>query len=153
MVSFGRLDTHLEGFADALAPAVEVSVLEREYCPGGYSLRAGGVKVGGLSQRVARSASTTAGMLVVRDGERIRDVLVAVNAALGVDWDPATAGDLAGPSVEEVQQALVGRLEREHDVHAMAGLDEETLALARRYAERHDARDGRPPARLLAPAG
>jgi octanoyl-[GcvH]:protein N-octanoyltransferase len=209
MVSFGRLDTHLDGFADAvraaqahgfapvhrlaggraaafhpgtvvfawiapdaeprsgtharfarlaalvagaLAPAIGVGVLEREYCPGDYSLHAAGVKVGGLSQRVARSASSTEGMIVVRDGERIRDVLVAVNAALGVDWDPATAGDLGGPSVADVQDALIARLSGERDLEPRAELDDETLALARRYARRHDASDGRPPRRLLAPA-
>jgi lipoate-protein ligase A len=210
MVSFGRLDTHLDGFpeavraaqahgfapvhrlaggraaafhpgtvvfawiapdaeprsgtharfarlaavvADALAPAIGVGVLEREYCPGDYSLHAGGVKVGGLSQRVARAASSTEGMLIVRNGERIRDVLVAVNAALGVDWDPATAGELGEGSVQDVSQALVAQLARDHDLDPRAGLDDETLALARRYAGRHDASDGRPPRRLLAPVG
>jgi lipoate-protein ligase A len=146
---FARLAALVAG---ALAPDVGVGVLDGEYCPGDYSLHAGGVKVGGLSQRVTRSASTTEGMLVVRDGERIRDVLRAVNAALGIAWDPATAGDLADADPGAVRDALVGRLARDHDLDH-ADLDEATLALARAYASRHDAGDGRPPKRLLAPTG
>ena len=137
--------------ADALAPAVGVGPLAGEYCAGDYSLHAGGVKVGGLSQRVARTASATEGMVVVRDGERIRDVLVAVNAALGVEWEPSTAGDLGG-DVDHVRRAIVERLAAEHDLEHRDTLDPGTLALARRYAARHDASDGRPPKRLLRPA-
>jgi lipoate-protein ligase A len=136
--------------ADALAPAVGVGALRGEYCPGDYSLHAGGVKVGGLSQRVTRSASATEGMIVVRDGGAIRDVLTAVNAALGVAWDPSTAGELGG-AVADVEAAIVERLARDHDLDRRDDLDPRTLALARAYAARHDARDAQPPKRLLAP--
>ena len=98
--------------ADALD--LHVGAIEGEYCPGDYSLHAGGVKVGGISQRVTKSASATEGMVVVEDGERIREVLVAVNAALGVDWDPATAGDLAGMSLEDARDAFLARVARDH---------------------------------------
>ena len=207
MVSFGRLDTHAPGFADAVRAAqahgfaavhrlaggraaafhpqtlvfawiaadaepqagthvrfarlaglvadaldLQVGAIEGEYCPGDYSLHAGGVKVGGISQRVTKSASATEGMVVVGGGERIREVLVAVNAALGVDWDPATAGDLAGVSLEDARDAFLARVARDRSLEP-AELDSDTLALARRYATRHDAGDGRPPKRLLsAPA-
>ena len=110
------------------------------------------MKVGGISQRVTKSASSTEGMVVVDDGERIREVLVAVNAALGVDWDPATAGDLAGRVARGRPDALIARVARDRPLEP-AELDADTLALARRYATRHDAGDGRPPKRLLsAPA-
>jgi lipoate-protein ligase A len=203
MVSFGRLDTHAAGFADAVRAAqahgfaavhrlaggraaafhpqtlvfawvtaepepqagthvrfarlaglvadaldLQVGAIEGEYCPGDYSLHAGGVKVGGISQRVTKSASATEGMVVVEGGQRIRDVLVAVNAALGVDWDPATAGDLAGASLEDARDAFLARVARDRPLEP-AELDPDTLALARRYATRHDAGDGRPPKRLL----
>jgi octanoyl-[GcvH]:protein N-octanoyltransferase len=136
--------------ADALD--LRVGAIAGEYCPGDYSLHAGGVKVGGISQRVTKSASATEGMVVVEGGARIREVLVAVNAALGVDWDPATAGDLGGPSLDEAQDALLARIARDHPLEP-AELDAGTLALAGRYATRHDASDGEPPKRLLsAPA-
>ena len=207
MVSFGRLDTHAPGFADAVRAAqahgfaavhrlaggraaafhpqtlvfawvaadpqpqagthvrfahlaglvadaldLRVGAIEGEYCPGDYSLHAGGVKVGGISQRVTKSASATEGMVVIEGGERIREVLVAVNAALGVDWDPATAGDLAGVSLEDARDAVLARVARDRPLEP-AVLDTDTLGLARRYATRHDAGDGRPPKRLLsAPA-
>jgi lipoate-protein ligase A len=132
---------------------VDASVgdVPREYCPGTYSVRVGGVKVSGLAQRVTKVASATEGMVVVTGGDRVRDVLETVNAALGVEWDPATAGDLGGPSVREVTDAVVARLRRERDLEVADVLDDETLALARAYAPRHDARDGAPPRRLLAP--
>ncbi len=207
MVSFGRLDTHAPGFADAVRAAhahgfaavhrlaggraaafhpqtlvfawiaadpepqagthvrfarlaglvadaldLQVGAIEGEYCPGDYSLHGGGVKVGGISQRVTKSASATEGMVVVEGGERIREVLVAVNTALGVDWDPASAGDLAGVSLEDARDAFLARVARDRSLEP-AELDSDTLALARRYATRHDAGDGRPPKRLLsAPA-
>ena len=127
-----------------------VGDLPGEYCPGTYSVRAGRVKVSGLAQRVTKAASATEGMVVVTGGDRVRDVLVPVYAALGLEWDPATAGDLGGPSVRDVTEAVVARLgaERELDLHD--ALDGETLALARAYAGRHDASDGLPPRRLLA---
>jgi hypothetical protein len=37
-------------------------------------------------------------VVVVDDGERIRDVLIPVYRALGLDWDPRTAGSLADRS-------------------------------------------------------
>jgi lipoate-protein ligase A len=128
-----------------------VGDLPGEYCPGTYSVRVGGVKVSGLAQRVTKAASATEGMVVVTGGDRVRDVLVDVNAALGVAWDPSTAGDLGGPSVTEVADAIVGRLRLERDLDAVDSLDAETLALARSFAPRHDASDGVPPKRLLAP--
>jgi octanoyl-[GcvH]:protein N-octanoyltransferase len=145
---FGVLAALAAGTMEDLGLQVRVGALPREYCPGDYSLHRAGVKVGGISQRVTKSASSTEGVLVVRGGDRVRDVLVPVYAALGLDWDPATAGDLGGPSVGDVQETIIARLARDHAL-APAELDAETLALARRYAARHDAGDGRPPKRLL----
>jgi octanoyl-[GcvH]:protein N-octanoyltransferase len=142
--------------ADALRSLgldARIGAIPGEYCPGDYSVHlAGGAKVVGIAQRVTRSAAYTEGVIVVDGGDRIRDVLVPVYAALGLAWDPATAGDLGGPTVEEVERAVVARLAREHDLEAQDELDPETLALARRYADVHDARDAKPPRALLAPA-
>jgi octanoyl-[GcvH]:protein N-octanoyltransferase len=137
----------------SLGLPAEVGELPGEYCPGDYSLHVGPVKVVGIAQRVTKSASYTEGMIVVNGGDRVRDVLVPVYAALGLDWDPSTAGDCGGPSLDDVAHAVTDRLARDHDLDPHDELDEETLALATRYAERHDASDGRPPKRLLAPRG
>jgi octanoyl-[GcvH]:protein N-octanoyltransferase len=131
---------------------VHVGELAGEYCPGDYSLHLEGrVKVVGIAQRVSRRASYTEGMIVVTGGDAVRDVLVPVYAALGLEWDPATAGDCEGPSLEEVRDAVVARFEQEHALEAVPELDPATLALARRYAEAHDASDAQPARSLMAP--
>jgi octanoyl-[GcvH]:protein N-octanoyltransferase len=78
-----------------------------EYCPGGYSVNAGGErKLAGIGQRLISGASHMGGVIVANGEQRIRDVLIPVYAALGLDWDPATAGS-AGVSVEELEAAIL----------------------------------------------
>jgi hypothetical protein len=108
------------------------------------------VKVVGIAQRITKAASYTEGVLVVTGGDRVRDVLVPVYDALGLEWDPSTAGDLGGPGLADVERAMVDRLRLEHELDVHPELDGETLALARELAPRHDASDGKPPRRLLA---
>jgi octanoyl-[GcvH]:protein N-octanoyltransferase len=52
----------------------------------------------GVGQRLVRRAAHVGGVVVVDDGRRIRDVLIPVYRALGLDWDPRTAGSLADRS-------------------------------------------------------
>jgi len=92
--------------------------------------------------RVVRRAACTQGVLVVRGGAQVRAVLEPVYAALGLDWDPATAGDLAdvvpGVTLDDalaaLRTALAARLEL-----ADAELDAGTLARARELEPSHDA--------------
>jgi lipoate-protein ligase A len=88
-----------------------------EYCPGKWSVNvAGKTKVMGAGQRLIRGASHVGGVLVVDLGERIRDVLIPVNRALGIDWDPRTAGSIAdrSPGLDNrvVAAAVTRALER-----------------------------------------
>lgn len=112
-----------------------------EYCPGGYSVNAGGrTKLAGLGQRLISGGVHVGGVIVVDGADRVRDALVPVYRALGLDWDPATAGAVAdevpGTTVDDVLEALRGAYaERYRPVEG--GLDEETLALARRLAPQH----------------
>jgi lipoate-protein ligase A len=70
-----------------------------EYCPGSWSVNVGGrVKVMGVGQRLVRGAAHVGGVVVVDDGESIRDVLIPVYRALHIDWDPRTSGALADRS-------------------------------------------------------
>ena len=81
---------------DALGVDARVGGIPGEYCPGKWSVNVGGrVKVMGVGQRLVRRAAHIGGVVVVDDGERIRDVLIPVYRALGLDWDPRTAGALA----------------------------------------------------------
>jgi lipoate-protein ligase A len=64
-----------------------------EYCPGTYSVNAGGRrKLAGVGQRLATAAAHVGAVVVVSGSEEIRDVLVPVYGALGIAWDPSTVG-------------------------------------------------------------
>jgi lipoate-protein ligase A len=92
-----------------------------EYCPGDYSVNAcGRVKLAGIGQRVVKGGAHLGGVVVVTGAARLRDVLVPVYEALGLEWDPATVGsiegELPGASVAAVEDALLGALEARHAV-------------------------------------
>lgn len=83
----------------ALGVDARVGQVPGEYCPGDWSVNVGGTtKVMGVGQRLVRGAAHIGGVVVVDDGRRIRDVLIPVYRALGLDWDPRTAGSLADRS-------------------------------------------------------
>jgi octanoyl-[GcvH]:protein N-octanoyltransferase len=134
--------------ADVLATALarlgveaRVGEVPREYCPGEYSVNARGrVKLAGVGQRVIAGGGHVGGVIVAAGGERIRDVLVPVYAALGLDWDPATAGsvaaELGGASFALVRDAIAAEFAARHEI-AEASLDDQTLALARALEPEH----------------
>jgi lipoate-protein ligase A len=118
----------------------EVGALPGEYCPGRFSVHAGGVKLAGLAQRSIRGASLVSAMVVVEHGAAIRALLTDVYAALGVAWDPRTAGAAAdvaaGLRVAGVQAAIVAALEAT-TVLEPASLGAGTLERAGRLASGH----------------
>lgn len=66
-----------------------------EYCPGRYSINAGGTKkLIGTSQRAASGARLISGALLLSNTETVAKVLTDVNAALNFDWNPATVVSL-----------------------------------------------------------
>jgi hypothetical protein len=74
----------------------------------------------GVGQRLIRGAAHVGGVLVVEDGERIRDVLIPVYRALGIDWDPRTTGSLAdrSPGLDntKVATAIITAFRLRYDV-------------------------------------
>ena len=116
--------------------------LPGEYCPGAWSLHAGGVKLAGIAQRVRRNAAWTEGMLMVTGADRVRDVLVSVHEALGVAWEPRTVGAvevlMPGTGWHDVAAALRAEFSAEHELVEPAE-DPAILALAHELRERHDA--------------
>ena len=83
-----------------------------EYCPGQHSVNARGKrKIMGVGQRLIRGAAHVGGVVVVSGGERIRDVLLPVYDALGVQWRPDTVGsvedELGGADCDAVAQAIL----------------------------------------------
>ena len=65
-----------------------------EYCPGEYSINAGGAKIVGSAQRVTRDGWLFSTVIQVVGAARLRAVLTPAYAALGYDFEPATVGAL-----------------------------------------------------------
>jgi octanoyl-[GcvH]:protein N-octanoyltransferase len=116
-----------------------------EYCPGRWSVNAGGTsKLAGIGQRVIAGGAHVGTVIVVEDAASVAGVLIPVYRALGLDWDPATVGAVGAPW-EAVRDAVLAEYAELFDL-SEASLDEETLALARTLAPEH-----RPLARLSRP--
>jgi octanoyl-[GcvH]:protein N-octanoyltransferase len=112
-----------------------------EYCPGGYSVNArGAIKLAGIGQKLIKGAGHLGGVVVVGEADRIRNVLVPVYDALGLDFEPATAGavddDLPSVSMDEVEEALTAELSSRYEL-TEEPLDPETLEFAKRLAPEH----------------
>jgi octanoyl-[GcvH]:protein N-octanoyltransferase len=112
-----------------------------EYCPGEHSVNARGrTKLMGVGQRVVAGAAHVGGVVVVSGTDRVREVLLSVYAALGLDWDPATVGSLEdevpGLTWESAQEAVVDAFGRRFDV-VEGDLSEDLLSLAEHLQARH----------------
>lgn len=124
--TIARFQTIADVMIDAflsLGVDARIGELPGEYCPGAWSVNAGGrVKVMGVGQRLIKNAAHLGGVVVVDDGHRIRDVLVPVYRALGLDWDPRTAGSLAdgSPGIDTggVASAIIEALAKRFDLQS-----------------------------------
>jgi octanoyl-[GcvH]:protein N-octanoyltransferase len=120
----------------SLGVDARVGEVPGEYCPGGYSINAGGeLKLAGIGQRLVKGAAHIGAVVVAEDGGRIADVLVPVYAALGLGFDPATAGE-AGVPLEELEAAVRAEYAADYSL-VETQLDDETLALAQRLRPEH----------------
>lgn len=98
----GRFSFFGELLAGALRSAgvdAAVGEIPGEYCPGEFSVHGQNpqrpshqVKLVGTAQRVVAGGWLFSSVIVVENSAPIRAVLEASYAALGLDWDPATAG-------------------------------------------------------------
>jgi octanoyl-[GcvH]:protein N-octanoyltransferase len=112
-----------------------------EYCPGEWSVNARGrTKIAGIGQRIVAGAAYLGGVLVVRDSERVRDVLLPVYRALELDWDPATAGsvedEVGGADLDAAEDAMLAELDARYELEETE-LDAETLRLAETLEAEH----------------
>ena len=77
---------------------------------------------------------------MVRDTAAVRDVLIPVYEALGLDWDPATAGsvedEVPGITLDRATDAILSELEGRYEL-TDGDFDEETLARARELEGQH----------------
>lgn len=126
-----------DAFGD-LGVDARVGAVPDEYCPGEFSINAGGrVKLAGVGQRMIRGASHVGFVILVSDAKLIADVLAPVYSALDLEFNRETVGSLEdevpGIDLEAVEQALLGRMSRVIDLDP-ATLDPATLGLARSKA-------------------
>ena len=158
-----RMHARFEDAAARMAAALgavgvdaRVGELAGEYCPGAYSVNArGAVKLAGAAQRVVRGGSLLAAVIVVGGGNEIRRVLEDVYAALGMPWNPRTAGavqdETPGSDVDAVERALREAYADNHELRE-SGLDDGTLALAGELIGRHRLPGTAAPPRGASPA-
>ncbi|WMY77233.1 lipoyl protein ligase domain-containing protein [Citricoccus sp. I39-566] len=115
---FGELFAQV--FRDAQVPAA-VGEIPGEYCAGEFSVHTplppladgtprGPVKLVGTAQRVVKGAWLFSSSIVVEHPEPIREVLVDVYRALGLDWDPGTAGAATDAVPEITVESSADRL-------------------------------------------
>lgn len=129
------------GALTTLGVDAQVGEVPGEYCPGEFSVNAGGrVKLIGAAQRIVRGAWLLSSVVVVDSGAEIRNVLLDVYAALDLDWEPRTAGAIAdvapGIGVEDVRAALLAVYATRYRL-TRAAIDERTMARATELLERH----------------
>ena len=125
----------------SLGVDARVGEVPGEYCPGSHSVSAGGrAKLMGVGQRLISGGAHVGGVLVVEGADRVRDILLPVYGAMGLDWRPevtgAVADEVPGVTLGDVIAALREAFGREYELEETE-LDEETLELARRLAPEH----------------
>jgi lipoate-protein ligase A len=112
---FARAGNTVADALRGLGVDARLGAVPGEYCPGEYSINARGVvKLIGTSQRAIRGARLLSGMLAFGSVDRFVAVLVEANAALDLEWDPATFGTMQveapGVSRSAVEDAIAGAL-------------------------------------------
>ena len=126
----------------ALGVDARVGEVPGEYCPGAYSVNArGAVKIVGTGQRLIAGAAHVGGVIVAGGGARVREALVPVYEALGLEWDPRTAGGVAdevpGVGVDDVARSVAEELGRRHEL-VEGSVDPRTQAIAAELTREHE---------------
>ena len=133
---FRELAELLAAALGGLGVDARVGEIPGEYCPGAWSVNAGGrTKLVGIGQRLIAGAAHRGAVVVVGGSERIRRVLVPVYEALGLAWDPATAGsvedEIGEVGLAAAEDAILSALSEHHELSEEA-FDTRTLELAAR---------------------
>jgi octanoyl-[GcvH]:protein N-octanoyltransferase len=128
---------------EGLGVDARVGEVRGEYCPGAWSVNAGGrTKLVGIGQRMIRGGAHCGAVIVVSDSALVRDTLEPVYAALDLDWVPSTTGaveDEIGPTtLDAVEDAVIAGLAKEYEL-AETELDPETLTRAKDLEASHAA--------------
>jgi lipoate-protein ligase A len=138
---FRELAELLELALAALGVDARIGEIPGEYCPGAWSVNArGATKLIGTGQRLIAGAAHRGAVIVVAGSELVRDVLVPVYDALGLEWEPATAGsvedEIGEVTPDDVEDAIVARLGERYEL-AEVEIDAATHDLANRLESDH----------------
>jgi octanoyl-[GcvH]:protein N-octanoyltransferase len=138
---FRELAELLELALTDLGVDARIGEIPGEYCPGAWSINArGATKLVGTGQRLIAGAAHRGAVIVVCDGGLVRDVLIPVYEALGLEWEPATAGsiedEIGKVRPAQVEEAIVKRLGERYEL-TEAEIDPATHALADRLESDH----------------
>lgn len=149
---FTEMSAMIAAALSELGADARVGEVEGEYCPGEFSVNAGGTsKLAGIGQRVIVGGAHVGGVIVVRGAGRIREVLTPIYEALEIDWQPDTTGSLAlalgehdetlptaapDPLIDRALNSLRAELEKSYSPEP-AELDPSTLTLAAELASAH----------------
>jgi len=125
----------------SLGVDARIGEIPGEYCPGAHSVNARGAKkLMGVGQRLLQHAAHVGAVVVVGGSDRIRRVLVPVYQALGLEWDPATAGsiqdEVPGVAWGQAERAILDHFAASYDLQE-SSLTPEALELARQLEPRH----------------
>ena len=131
----------IESALGGLGIDARIGAVPGEYCPGAFSVNARGrVKLAGIGQRLIRSGAHVGGVLVATGSARINEVLLPVNEALGIEWEPGATGALedeeAAVGLDQAEAAIVAALRERAEV-VEGAIDAETRELASRYPADH----------------
>ena len=131
---------------DRLGVSTEAGEVEGEFCPGAYSVRAGGFsgyKIAGLAQRVTRRAARLEALILVEETAELKGVLASFYGALGLPFRPESVAALPGADVPGVIRFL-GEAVRERYGAREAEIGGETFGRARSLREEWRAGPGPP---------
>jgi lipoate-protein ligase A len=118
----GEITWRFREFGQAVASALRslgvdarLGAVPDEYCPGPFSVNAGGrAKLAGTAQRVTRGSFLLSALVLVSDPEPIRSVLCHAYPLLGHHWNPNTLGCVSEQvdsiTMDEVRAALLDAL-------------------------------------------
>jgi lipoate-protein ligase A len=118
----------------SLGVDARVGEIPGEYCPGAWSINAGGrTKLAGIGQRLISGAAHSGAVLVVTGSDAVREALEPAYAALELEWDPSTAGsiedEVPATTLDAAETALEAELTARYEL-VDAELDDATLELA-----------------------
>jgi lipoate-protein ligase A len=122
-----------DAFSD-LGIDARIGAVPGEYCPGEFSLNAGGrIKLAGAGQRMITGAAHVGYVILVSGSGLVADLLEPVYQALGLEFNQRTVGSLEdeipGIGRSEVEDAVLRTMRLVSDLEPV-GLDRQSLAEA-----------------------